>query len=112
MHTARGYGAWKSDAVLQLIRLNLPEAPKPARIECYFVNFASSDVDNLVGAVLDALVQGGVLGNDSSSYITAASGTFARTKGKRGEEKPIGVLVRILPAQIEYIDLDLKAFAA
>lgn len=112
VHTASAYGAWKNDAVVQLLRLNLPEAPRPARIECFFVNFASSDSDNLTGSVLDALVESGTLAGDSSSFVIESNGKFVKTRKKRGQDKPVGVLVRISSAQIEYVDLDLEALAA
>jgi hypothetical protein len=107
IHTASRYGEWKNGAVLQLVALKLPPAPVPARVDCTFVNFFSSDADNLSGSVLDSLVEAGVLQNDSSSYVVSCSGSFARTRKRRGQDKPVGILIRITPAEIEYLDLEV-----
>ena len=111
IHTASRYGDWKRDAILQLAALSLPPAPTPAKVDCYFVNFFSSDSDNLTGSVLDALVQAEILQNDSSGYVVSCSGTFARTRKRRGEDRPVGVLVHINPAEIEYMDFDVASTA-
>lgn len=112
IHTASRYASWKNDAVLQMMALRLPPAPIPVRVDCTFVNFFSSDSDNLLGSVLDALVEGGILQNDSSGYVIGSSGVFVKTRKRRGEDKPVGILVRIAPAQIEYVDLEIVSIVS
>ncbi|WP_414588746.1 hypothetical protein [Scytonema sp. PCC 10023] len=109
VHTASRYSQWKNDAVLQMKALNLPPAPVPAKVDCFFVNFFSSDSDNLTGSVLDALVEAEILQNDSSGYVVASTGTFVKTRKRRGQDKPVGILIRITPAQIEYLDLSVAS---
>ena len=111
VHTASRYSDWKRDAILQMKALKLPSAPCPARVDCTFVNFFSSDTDNLIGSVLDALVQAEILQNDSSGYVVGSSGKFVKTRKRRGEDKPVGILVKISPAQIEYFDFDIASIA-
>ncbi|MBW4504869.1 MAG: RusA family crossover junction endodeoxyribonuclease [Scytonema hyalinum WJT4-NPBG1] len=111
IHTASRYGEWKNSAVLQLVAMKLSPAPIPAKVDCTFVNFFSSDADNLSGSVLDSLVEAGVLQNDSSSYVVSCSGSFARTRKRRGQDKPVGILVRISEAEIEYLDFDITNIA-
>lgn len=106
IHTCNRYGEWKANAILQLLALKLPPAPTPAKVDCFFVNFFSSDSDNLIGSVLDALVQAEILQNDSSGYVVESSGKFVKTRKKRGEEKPVGILIRISQAEVEYLDLE------
>ncbi len=93
VHTALRYGQWKNDAILQMKALSLPPAPIPARVDCTFVNFFSSDSDNLIGSVLDALVESDILQNDSSGYVVASTGTFAKTRKHRGQDRPVGILI-------------------
>jgi len=81
----------------------------PAKVDCFFVNFFSSDSDNLTGSVLDALVEAEILQNDSSGYVVASTGTFVKTRKRRGQDKPVGILIRITPAQIEYLDLSVAS---
>ena len=107
VHTADRYREWKRNAILQMKALDLLPGPIPAKVDCFFVNFFSSDSDNLTGSVLDALVEAEVLQNDSSGYVVASTGTFVKTRKRRGQDKPVGILVRISPAQIEYLDLSV-----
>ena len=100
VYTADRYGKWKKEAIAHIRSLNLPKAPKPCSVECYFINFFSSDTDNLQGSILDALVQSEYLENDSSSYVVGCSGVFAKQKKLRGKEKFIGVLVRVKDSEI------------
>ena len=109
VHTPTRYAEWKRNTILQLMALKLPPAPIPAKVDCFFVNFLSSDTDNLTGALLDSLVEAGVLKNDSSSFVASSSGTFVKTCKKRGRDKPLGVLVQIAPMQVELLDLDIVA---
>ncbi len=111
VHTALRYGQWKNDAILQMKALSLPPAPIPARVDCTFVNFFSSDSDNLIGSVLDALVEAEILQNDSSGYVVASTGTFVKTRKRRGQDKPLGILIRIIRAEIEYMDFDIASTA-
>jgi Holliday junction resolvase RusA-like endonuclease len=107
VHTGSRYGEWKRDAILQLRALKLPPAPCPAKVDCLFINFFSSDTDNLIGSVLDALVQSEILQNDSSGYVVGSSGIFVKTRKRRGQDKPVGILIRIVPAEIEYVDFEI-----
>lgn len=111
VHTEGRYGQWKCDAVTQLRAMKLPQALTPVAVQCTFVNFFSSDSDNLLGSILDALVTAEVLKNDSSGYVVASSGAFAKTRKRRGRDKPVGVLIRIIPAQIEHLDFDISDIA-
>ncbi|MFL9455981.1 MULTISPECIES: hypothetical protein [Nostocales] len=47
-----------------------------------------------------------MLQNDSSSFVVASSGSFCKVKKRRGEDKKVGVLVSVTPAQLEFLDLD------
>jgi hypothetical protein len=58
-----------------------PPAPKPSKIVSKFVNFFSSDSDNLQGGVLDAM-NGVYLEGDSSSFVTGSRGKFCKTRRK------------------------------
>jgi Holliday junction resolvase RusA-like endonuclease len=107
IHTCNRYSEWKNNAILQLLALKLPPAPTPAKVECFFINFLSSDSDNLTGSALDALVQAEVLQNDSSGYVVESSGKFVKTRKERGKEKPVGILIRISQAEVDYLDLEL-----
>lgn len=107
VYTADKYGQWKREAIARLLTLKLPPAPKPCFIECYFVNFLSSDADNLQGAVMDAMVQAEYLKNDSSSYVVGCSRVFV--KQGRGKGKAIGILIRVTPASIGILSLQKAA---
>lgn len=71
----------------------------PVRVESSFVNFMSSDSDNLQGAVLDAMV-GLYLENDSSTYVTGSRGKFCKTRKRRGRNKEVGILVEVYPGEV------------
>ena len=103
----KNYVQWKSGAILQTIRSRAPQPEKACAIECLFVNFASSDSDNLTGSVLDALVDANYLRGDSSSCVVSSQGRFVKTKKKRNQPKPIGVLVKVYDAEIEEIDFEV-----
>ena len=111
VHTEGRYGQWKRDATLQIRALNLSPIQTPVRVDCLFVNFGSSDSDNLIGSVLDVLVGSGVLQNDSSGFVVGSSGTFTKSRKRRNRDKPVGILIRITPAQIEYLDFDITDIA-
>ncbi|GIW59500.1 MAG: hypothetical protein KatS3mg087_0566 [Patescibacteria group bacterium] len=112
VHTCDRYGKWKQNAIAQIKKQCIQKIATPCFVECLFVNFASSDSDNLQGSVLDALVQSGVLENDSSSYVVGCSGKFVKARKKRGQDKVQGILIRITPASIEYIDFDAELVSA
>jgi hypothetical protein len=103
VYTSHKYAAWKRQAIASIRKLKLSPAPKPCFVECFFVNFLSSDADNLQGSVLDALVQAGYLENDSSSYVIGSSGLFVKQKKERDKEKVQGILVRVSPALLQDI---------
>lgn len=110
VHTSDRYGKWKREAIkyLQSTYPGLKIDP-PVQVDCYFVNFLSSDADNLIGSVLDALVQSEILENDSSSYVVGCSGEFVKIGKPRGLEKPLGVLVKVRNRSIT--DWDYRAIA-
>lgn len=101
VHTARNYGRWKAEAIAHLRKIKFRNIPQPCQVNCEFVNFKSSDADNLIGSVLDALVQAEVIMNDSSSYVSGCSGKFVQWKKQRGVDKQVGILVEILSSEIE-----------
>ncbi|MFL9455980.1 MULTISPECIES: RusA family crossover junction endodeoxyribonuclease [Nostocales] len=57
VHTETRYSHWKKDTVKQIKSLGLPRVLVPVKVDCWFVNFFSSDSDNLVGGILDAMVE-------------------------------------------------------
>ena len=76
-----------------------PPAPKPAKIVSKFVNFFSSDSDNLQGGVLDAM-NGVYLEGDSSSFVTGSRGKFCKTRKRRGQLLEVGILVEVYPGGV------------
>ncbi len=108
IYTAQKYGDWKENAIsaIALQMQNYPPAPIPCRVECQFINFFSSDADNLQGSVLDALVQANYLENDSSSFVSSCSGTFFKVRKRHNQPKPQGILVKVTPAEIEFLELN------
>ncbi len=91
------YSRWKKWAIqaIKIQAVDLPVAPSSCEIECLFVNFASSDSDNLIGAVADALVQAGYLTNDSYKFVKKSSGEFVKIRRRKNQPKEIGILVNI-----------------
>lgn len=106
-HTCPRYGAWKDAAIAHIKTLKLGKVPSPFTINCTFINFFSSDADNLIGSVADALVEAEVLDNDSSSNMTGCSGRFVKVKKERNKDKIVGILVEISPSKIETVELEL-----
>jgi Holliday junction resolvase RusA-like endonuclease len=94
----------KAIAAIALQQIFLPPAPKPCEVKCLFVNFFSSDSDNLTGMILDALVDAKFLKEDSSGFVADSGGKFCKVKKKRNEEKIQGTLVTITKAEIQTID--------
>lgn len=102
------YTNWKDNAAKEIIKQvrHQLQAPQPCYVKCWFVNFLSSDSDNLTGSVLDALVDAGYLQGDSSSFVLHSAGEFCKTKKKRNVPKPMGILVEIYSAEIKTIVLE------
>ncbi|MBR8841176.1 MAG: hypothetical protein DSM106950_46375 [Stigonema ocellatum SAG 48.90 = DSM 106950] len=79
-------------------------------MECYFVNFFSSDSDNLTGSVLDCLVEAEVLANDSSGYVVGCSGEFVKQRKQRNQDKVVGILgVQVSSEQKTRLSLKVKS---
>jgi Holliday junction resolvase RusA-like endonuclease len=109
MHMPAKYVKWMNLAV-DAIEIQMPDnapAPVPAYVECYFLNFLSSDSDNLTGAVEDALVKAKYLGNDSSGYVVDSRGRFAKTKKRRGIPLDVGILVKVYQGEIVELEPDV-----
>lgn len=102
-HLPQNYVQWKNNAIVHIKSNNFKVLPQPCFIECKFVNFASSDSDNLTGSILDAFVDAGILSGDSKSYVTGSLGRFWKIRKQRGKDKVIGILVIVTPADIEYL---------
>jgi len=100
------YLDWQTAAISWIKQSGIQPYKVPVEVKCKFVNFFSSDSDNLVGAVIDALVKAEVLQNDSSSFVTGQSGNFCKVYKLRGVEKPVGILVQIIPKNIEELEYD------
>lgn len=65
---------------------------------------AISNQYNLIGAVINAMVQSNFLLDDSSSYVVGCSGIFVKQRKRRNEQKFIGVLIRVYPASIKQLE--------
>jgi Holliday junction resolvase RusA-like endonuclease len=91
------YRYWQQLALwaIKLQMKDLPPAPESVGIECLFVNFFSSDSDNLTGAVADVLVKVGYLANDSYKFVKKSSGEFVKMRARRNQPKEIGILTNI-----------------
>lgn len=109
MHMPANYVRWQSSAVkaIKMQIEDMPPAPMPAVIRCSFVNFLSSDTDNLVGSVLDALVKAGYLQNDSSSFVIESSGKFVKTKKRRGVPREKGVIIEVYKGYTTELEADI-----
>lgn len=77
-----------------------PSIDGPVAVQATFVNFFSSDADNLVAAGLDAMV-GVCLKGDSKSFVTGARGRFASTSSRPGMDKEVGILFEIYPGGVQ-----------
>jgi Holliday junction resolvase RusA-like endonuclease len=99
------YKSWKTQAISEITKQISEPITESVRVDCKFVNFASSDSDNLTGSVLDALVESGVLSGDSGRYVVESSGRFVKTKKPKFAELPVGIWVTIEPAEIETISI-------
>ncbi|MBO3463977.1 hypothetical protein G7B40_037760 [Aetokthonos hydrillicola Thurmond2011] len=58
----------------------------------------------MTGAVLDCLTESGILANDSSGYVVGCSGEFVKQRKERNQDKQVGILVIISPAQLRSLD--------
>lgn len=109
-HTCPKYRRWTNGVILQLAKQKTPKFTKPVSVCCHFVNFKSSDADNISGAILDALVKFKLVQNDSSSYVTKSSGEFSKLRKLRNSPKHIGILVEIEEREIKELELELANF--
>lgn len=109
-HTEPKYRQWTNNAISQIAKQNIPKFTKPVSICCKFVNFKSSDTDNITGAILDALVKSKVIDNDSGSYVTKSSGEFSKLRKIRKLPKKVGILIEIEEREIGELDPDLASF--
>lgn len=102
----KDYRELKERTVNTIILQGIKLIDYPCKVKCYFVNFKSSDCDNLIGFYIDALVNAKVLQNDSSKYVTECSGKFVQTRIKKERHLHIGTLIEIEKSAIDYIYLD------
>lgn len=109
-HTSPKYRKWTNDAICQIAKQKVPKFTKPVSICCNFVNFKSSDTDNITGAILDALVKSKVILNDSSSYVIKSTGEFSKLRKLRNSPKHIGILVEIEEQEIQELEPELASF--
>jgi len=110
-YTDPRYSRWKSAAVIHLIASKVPKITYPCFVECHFINFLSSDSDNLIGSVLDAMVEAEILSNDSSGYVVGCSGRFYKIRKQRNQPKCVGILVKVSAATVQELEIDIKQFA-
>jgi Holliday junction resolvase RusA-like endonuclease len=100
VYMAADYKSYVFHCMNQISKQLDPLPNKQYKITCYFVNFKSSDADNLTGTLLDALVKAKLLKNDSSSHVVAACGYFAESE----DASQVGVLIEIEEAEIVKVD--------
>lgn len=67
------YRLWKQDAIAQLLPQRPIEPHSRVLVKIILVGKHRGDLDNLSGAILDALVQAGVIVDDSVMHIPALS---------------------------------------
>lgn len=103
------YRKFKAELIYYFQSLELPKFDKPVQISCLFVNFFTSDSDNLQGSITDALVQAGVIKNDGANPLPKSSGEFVTTTKKRGVDKEVGVIVEITEVD-SFRNIDLNDF--
>lgn len=89
------YRQFKAGLIYYFQSLELEKFEKPVHISCLFVNFFTSDSDNLQGSITDALVQSGMIKNDGAVPLPKSSGEFVTTTKKRGVDKEVGVVIEI-----------------
>lgn len=112
MYTDPKYRAWKNKAIAAIKKWDLQAYPAntPVSVACYFVNFFSSDSDNLTGSVLDALKQAKIIYDDSAKYVSESKGIFCKKRKLRNQNKQVGILVEIEPKEIIKIPEHLEIF--
>ncbi len=74
VHLPANYRDWKDDAIAQLLSQSRPLAPlEKATISIAIGGKQRGDLDNIAGAILDALVQSGILLDDRISVVSKLS---------------------------------------
>jgi Holliday junction resolvase RusA-like endonuclease len=101
----QNYRDWKEDAIVQLITQSLPAQPMTrAEVAIAIGGKQTGDLDNIAGAILDALVQAGVLLDDRISVVHKLSISHHR-------ENPPGAEIELtdptmeLPNKVELVEL-------
>ncbi len=76
------YKSWKENAVFDLESqyTGAPLSGVSVSVEFHGKHRRNSDLDNMLGAILDALVQAGVLKDDSLMHVVAVAGELAYSK--------------------------------
>jgi Holliday junction resolvase RusA-like endonuclease len=97
----QNYRDWKDDAIVQLITQSLPAQPiTRAEIAIAIGGKQTGDLDNIAGAILDALVQSGVLLDDRLSVVHKLSIAHHR-------EREPGASIEISPPTPELPNIEL-----
>lgn len=82
--TPKRYRDWKADAILDL-KAQVPagfQVIAKASVDIVILGSVRGDLDNLAGAVLDALVQAGILQDDRLSCVPKLSIEHQKAKQK------------------------------
>jgi Holliday junction resolvase RusA-like endonuclease len=73
-HLPANYRDWKESAILELLTQSRPPDPLvKAEVSIYVGGGQRGDLDNIAGAILDALVQAGILLDDRISVVSKLS---------------------------------------
>ena len=97
----QNYRDWKDDAIVQLITQSLPAQPiTRAEVAIAIGGKQTGDLDNIAGAILDALVQAGVLLDDRLSVVQKLSIAHHR-------EREPGASIEISPPISELPNIEL-----
>ena len=71
VHLPANYRDWKENAILELLtQSRLPEPLAKAKVSIAIGGGQRGDLDNIAGAILDALVQSGILLDDRISVVS------------------------------------------
>ena len=71
VHLPANYRDWKNNAILELLRQPRPPEPmSKAEVSISIGGGQRGDLDNIAGAILDALVQSGILLDDRLSVVS------------------------------------------
>jgi Holliday junction resolvase RusA-like endonuclease len=74
VHLPANYRDWKEDAIAQLLSQSRPTCPiDKAEVSIEIGGKQRGDLDNIAGAILDALVQSGILLDDRISVVSKLS---------------------------------------